>query len=158
MKAFNLLDALIPASPDDPEGFVAPDLRFTDELGTRRMTARLYEMEPGNSNCPYHYEYGTEEWLLLLRGELTVRVPDGEVAMRAGDILCFPEGPEGAHRVTAAGSETARFLFISTTDHPQVAVYPDSDKIGVWPTRDDSPDQTLFHRPDPEPDYWEGEL
>ena len=111
-------------------------------------------MEPGNSNCPYHYEYGVEEWLILLEGELTIRTAGGDVPMRRGDVICFPEGPEGAHKVTNSGSQTARFLFLSNSDEPAVAVYPDSDKIGVWPG--DRRDHVIVERSS-DVDYWKGE-
>ncbi len=42
-------------------------------------------------------------------------------------------GPEGAHQVFNRGEETIRVLMLSTLFEPSVAVYPDSDKIGVWP-------------------------
>ena len=49
------------------------------------------------------------------------------------DIVCFPAGPDGAHKVSNRQSETARIVIFSTKNEPAVAVYPDSDKIGVWP-------------------------
>ena len=41
-------------------------------------------------------------------------------------------------------------MIFSTRNEPAVAVYPDSDKIGVWPPG------KLF-RADDAVDYWEGE-
>ena len=134
---------------------LAPDYRFAKDIGARMLTARLYAMEPGNSNCPYHYEYGNEEWLLLLEGELTIRTPGEDVQMRRGDVICFPVGPDGAHKVTNTGAETARFLFMSTDNEPAVAVYPDSDKIGVWPG--DRSDHVIVERSS-DVDYWKGEI
>jgi uncharacterized cupin superfamily protein len=156
MNVFNVFDYEIPPEPDSPEGYDAPDYRFAADIGASMITARIYEMEPGNSNCPYHYEYGNEEWLLLLRGTLTVRTPEGESEMRAGDVACFPDGPAGAHKLTNNGAEAARFLFFSTDNEPAVAVYPDSDKIGVWPGMGNE-DKLLAERSS-DVDYWKGEL
>src|SRR5207244_3478080 len=83
--------------------------------------------------CPYHYEYGNEEWLLVLEGHPTLRHPEGEDELEPGDVVCFPEGPEGAHKVTNRRGEPARIVIFSTKHEPAVAVYPDSDKIGFWP-------------------------
>ena len=154
LKTFNILDFQIPPEEPGPGDYDAPDYRFSADIGAKRLTARVYEMEPGKSNCPYHYEYGVEEWLILLEGELTVRTPDGEVPMSRGDVICFPEGPDGAHKITAAGTTTARFVFLSNSDEPVVAVYPDSDKIGVWPG--DSADHVIVERSS-DVDYWKGE-
>jgi len=156
MRTFNVFDAKTVSDPDEPEGFRAPEVRFAESIGASMLTARLYDMEPGNSNCPYHYEYNNEEWLFLLSGELTIRIPEGEVTMRAGDVTCFPVGPEGAHQLTNRGGQIARFVFLSTDRYPAVAVYPDSDKIGVWP--DSAGTDTLISRRSDAVDYWDGEL
>jgi uncharacterized cupin superfamily protein len=156
MNTFNIFEAQTESDPDEPEGFRASEVHVEDKIGASMITARLYDMEPGNSNCPYHYEYNNEEWLLVLQGELTIRVPDGEMKMRAGDVTCFPVGPDGAHRLTSSGDETARFLFFSTDRYPAVAVYPDSDKVGVWPDPSGT-DELMVKRADNK-DYWEGEL
>jgi uncharacterized cupin superfamily protein len=154
VATFNIFDFEIPPEEDEVEGYIAPDHRFAKEIGASMLTARLYDLPPGNSNCPYHYEYGNEEWLILLSGVLSVRTPEGDVEMRRGDVICFAEGPTGAHRITNSGEETARFLFMSTDNEPAVAVYPDSDKIGVWPG--DDRDRIMVERSS-DVDYWVGE-
>jgi uncharacterized cupin superfamily protein len=154
VATFNIFDFEIPPEEDEVEGYIAPDHRFAKEIGASMLTARLYDLPPGNSNCPYHYEYGNEEWLILLSGVLSVRTPEGDVEMGRGDVICFAEGPAGAHRITNSGEETARFLFMSTDNEPAVAVYPDSDKIGVWPG--DDRDRIMVERSS-DVDYWVGE-
>ena len=37
----------------------------------------IYDLAPGESSLPYHYEYD-EEWLLVVDGTIVVRAPDGE--------------------------------------------------------------------------------
>ena len=56
------------------------------------MGATVYELQEGQSVCPYHYEYGCEEWAIVLRGRPTLRHPDGEDVLEPGDVVCFPEG------------------------------------------------------------------
>ena len=46
---------------------------------------------------------------------------------------CFPEGPEGAHKLSNRSGATVRFVIFSTRGDPAIAFYPDSGKIGVWP-------------------------
>jgi uncharacterized cupin superfamily protein len=41
----------------------------------------------------YHYEYGREEWVLVLAGMVTLRHPDREDVLRPGDLVCFRKGP-----------------------------------------------------------------
>jgi uncharacterized cupin superfamily protein len=109
---------------------------------------------PGQAVCPYHYEY-EEEWLIVLEGDVVVRTPDGDEAVRRGDAVCFPPGPSGAHKVTNRGEEPARLVLFSSARRPAVAVYPDSDKIGVFPP--DERDRLMVRREDGGREYWEGE-
>ena len=127
------------ASPDfeydsaDPPGFRSGMARFGPALGASQLGASVYELPPGQAICPYHYEYAEEEWLLVLEGHPTVRHPGGEERLEPWDAVCFPTGPEGAHGVRNETGEAVRVLMFSTVKHPAVTVYPDSDKIGVWP-------------------------
>ena len=120
----------------DPEGYRAGMARFGPSLGASQMGASLYELPPGQSICPYHYEYPEEEWLVVLEGRVTVRHPDGEEELAQGDVVCFPPGPDGAHKVTCLGADTARVLMTSTKQKPAICVYPDSGKVGIWPGDD----------------------
>jgi uncharacterized cupin superfamily protein len=101
-------------------------------VGANAMAMFVYDVPPGESSCPYHYEY-EEEWLLVVEGEVVVRAPDGEHTLKRGDLVCFPAGAEGAHKVTNRSEAPARTLLFSRATTPAVSVYPDSDKIGVWP-------------------------
>ena len=87
-------------------------------------------MPAGQSICPYHYEYPEEEWLIVLAGSVVVRHPGGEDELVAGDIVCFPSGPAGAHKVTNRGDETARVLMFSTVQTPAIAVTQQQDRGG----------------------------
>ena len=68
--------------------------------------------------------------------------------------MCFPNGPEGAHKVTNKSDAVARLVIVSTYERPAVAVFPDSDKLGVWP--DGERDMHMSPR-DSNVDYWTGE-
>jgi uncharacterized cupin superfamily protein len=124
-------------------------------LGASRIGATLYELPPGQASFPYHYEYGCEEWLLVLTGEITLRDPEGERALAAGDVVCFPEGPQGAHRVANHGQQPARIVLFSTKGRPAVAVFPDSDKVVLF-SGGEPVDDLIAGRSD-SLDYWEGE-
>ena len=131
MKRVNLDTARPEYDDTDPEGYRAGQLKVAPLIGGITMAGGYYEVPPGQANCPYHYE-SDEEWLLVLAGRLTVRHPNGEDELGPGDLVCFPAGPDGAHKLTNTGEETVRMLIVSTANLPAVAVYPDSDKIGIW--------------------------
>ena len=154
MRRINIASPEFEYDAGDPPGFQSGMHRFGPALGAEQMGATVYELPPGQAVCPYHYEYAEEEWLLVLEGHPTVRHTDGEDRLDPWDAVCFTTGPDGAHGVRNETEETARVLMFSTVKHPAVTVYPDSDKIGVWPG--DERDKLMTTR-DSAVDYWHGE-
>jgi uncharacterized cupin superfamily protein len=136
------------------EGYRWRSARLGPRIGAERIGCSVYELEPGQRSFPYHFHYGNEEWLLVVAGVAVLRTPDGERELRAGDLVAFPAGPEGAHAVENRSGEPVRVAIFSTLILPAISVYPDSGKIGVRPG---VPEDTLnFVRGDAV-DYWEGE-
>ena len=113
MESFNLFDGELDLERDQP-GFSWRAARVGEKIGAEKLGASLYELAPGERSFPYHYEYPSEEWLLVVSGEPTLRVPDGEHVLRPGDVVCFREGPEGAHLVRNDTDEPVRVLIAST--------------------------------------------
>jgi uncharacterized cupin superfamily protein len=99
--------------------------------GSTETLMFIYDLAPGRSSSPYHYEYD-EEWLLVVDGTIVVRTPEGEHTLERGDIVRFPAGPAGAHEIMNRSDEPARTLLFSSARGLAVSVYPDSDTIGVW--------------------------
>jgi uncharacterized cupin superfamily protein len=157
VQRVNVFTAELQRDDDDPPGYEAGYLTVGPLIGAHKLGATIYSLGPGQSNCPYHYEYPDEEWLLVLEGTLTVRTPAGEEEVGAGEAVCFREGPDGAHKLTNRSERPVRLIMFSTKINPGVAVYPDSDKIGVWPVPGGGPDKIMVRRSS-DVDYWEGEL
>jgi uncharacterized cupin superfamily protein len=155
MKRVNIHRPEIGHDEGDPEGYKTGYDRLGPKIGATQLGATIYEMPPGQSICPYHYEYPEEEWLLVLEGTATVRHPGGEDELEPGDLVCFPTGPEGAHKVTNRASDgDLRVMMFSTKAPTGIAVYPDSDKIGVFPPNSDD---RLMVRRESGVDYWDRE-
>jgi uncharacterized cupin superfamily protein len=98
-------------------------------LGADRLEGMLLELDPGEGAEPYHYVHGREEWLLVLAGTPTLRHPQGEDQLEAGELVCLPEGPAGAHQLLSRAKSVVRALFLSTTGLPANVCYPDT---GDW--------------------------
>ena len=155
MKTFNLFRGATSEDESDPPGFRARSAQLGPMLGAERLGMTVYELPPGQAVCPYHFHWGDEEWLIVVAGTPTVRTPEGETVLDAGDVVCFPVGPAGAHRVDNAGEETARVALFSNTHEFGIIEYPDSDKIGIWGRHDEALDHMIRRSPDL--DYWDGE-
>jgi uncharacterized cupin superfamily protein len=147
----NIEASVTEGDASDPAGYQARMARLGPVIGAEQLGASVYDLDPGNSVCPYHYEHPEEEWLLVWSGRPTLRHPDGEHELAPGDLVCFPEGPDGAHKVTNRTDEPARIVMFSTKSKTAMAVYPDSNKVGVWPLG------KLFRIEDAV-DYWDGEI
>ena len=113
-RVFNLRDLELERNDEGPEGHRFSGRSPGDALGAVLTGLGVYEVEPGQATWPYHFELIEEEWLLVIEGELTVRTPEGEQTLRAGDVVCFPPGAAGAHAVRNDGSVTARFAMPSS--------------------------------------------
>jgi uncharacterized cupin superfamily protein len=155
MTTFNLFTGATDIPPDDadPPGYACSAVRVGKQIGAARLGMSVYDLPPGQSICPYHFEWTDEEWLLVIAGEPTLRTPAGEQRLAAGDTVCFPEGPDGAHAVRNDTGEDVRVAILSTKSAVGVAEYPDSDKIGVWP----GGGSHYMLRRTPHLDYWDGE-
>ena len=115
-------------SVEKPEG----RLDVGQVLGSTELLMFVYDIAPGASSSPYHYEYD-EEWLLVVDGTVVLRAPDGEHTLERGDLVRFPRGPAGAHKVMNRSESPARTLLFSRVGGGlAVSVYPDSDTIGVF--------------------------
>ena len=154
MKRSNLDTDEYVSDDTDPAGFRSSMLRMGTTLGAMRSGASAYDLPPGQAICPYHYEYGEEEWLVVVSGRPTVRHPDGSDELEPLDVVFFTQGPAGAHLVRNQTDEPVRVLMFSTRNLPAVAVYPDSGKIGVWTGNE--ADDVMARRP-ANVDYWDGE-
>ena len=147
MKTFNLFGGATRGDAQSIRRDFAPDRGAGPLLGAARLGMTVYELPPGQATCPYHFHWGDEEWLIVVAGTPTLRTPEGETALEAGDVVCFPVGPAGAHRVHNAG-EGRRVALFSNTHEFGIIEYPDSDKIGIWGRQDEALDHIIRRSPD----------
>lgn len=148
------------ASPDGTA------LRFRKKLaaatGGREIGASLYRMPPGARPWPRHFHTANEEAIYVVAGEGAIAIGDELVPLRAGDYVALPAGAAHAHQIRNDSTADLVFLCISTMREPDVVVYPDSNKIGVFVgAAPGGPPQALTLRKfvslAGEVDYWDGE-
>lgn len=154
MRRVNIAAPEFSYDGEDPDGFRAGLARLGELLGGTDSGISVYELPPGQAVCPYHYEVGEEEWLLVLAGRPTLRHPEGSETLEPWDVVRFPKGPEGAHGIRNDGAEAARVLMFSTVVLPTATVYPDSDKVGIWTGAEET--DVVVHR-EAGVDYYDGE-
>ena len=126
----NLFEPQFDHESDRP-GFIIRDAWLAHQAGAERLGAGLYELDPGSASFAYHWHAGNEELLMVVRGNLTLRTPDGEREVAEGEVVAFPRGEAGAHQMINDGDEPVRFVVFSEMRGPDVIGYPDAGKIGV---------------------------
>jgi uncharacterized cupin superfamily protein len=126
--------------------------RVGRQAGARELGASLFEVPPGGATFPLHAHYANEELLVVLSGRPTLRTRAAERELAPGEIVAFPAGPEGAHRIDNRSAEPVRILIVSTMRAPEInAMYetgqlwvrdyppgadPPADALDVWTSLD----------------------
>jgi uncharacterized cupin superfamily protein len=83
----------------DRDGFRIKEVFVGHRIGSSLLGGSMCEVEPGSKMWPYHTHFANEEWALVVRGEPTLRTPEGERVLREGDVVCFRRGEDGAHQI-----------------------------------------------------------
>jgi len=132
--------------------------RLATAAGGEKLGCSLWELPPGKAAFPLHKHFGNEEAVYVLEGSGSVRLDSAEHPIGAGDYIVFRAGQE-AHQIVNSSSAPLKFLAFSTMNYPEIATYPESQKIGVigGPPRPDRKHILGVYKLSSSVDYWEGE-
>lgn len=101
-------------------------------MGDRyQIGVTIEELFPGSQSAPFHYHIFEEEHVLILEGELTLRLGDGRHAMKAGDYACFPAGEKAGHCLINESGAVCRYVLVGERNPNEICFYPDSNKVLV---------------------------
>ena len=138
----------------DRDGWLIKEAFVGHQIGGGQIGASMSEVEPGNKLWPYHTHYANEEWVIVLRGEPTLRTPEGEQVLKEGDVVCFPRGKDGAHQIINRTDSRIRVLMLSSMIGPDIVKYLDTGKVYAVNA---TGEPIMLARPGPTVEYWEGE-
>ena len=114
----------------------------------------FFDIAPGKSNYPYHYHNYSEEIFYIISGSGILETPDGDIPIKAGNVIFCPAGADGAHRITnTSTTEPLCYIDIDTVPKTDMCVYPKTGKIGVY-THDGF---SKLYKTDDSVDYYDGE-
>lgn len=132
---------------------------LSSAVGADDLGCSLYELPPGMRSWPYHYHTANEEAVYVLAGEGLLRAVDGEVPLSAGDFVTLPADESGGHRIVNDSEEPLRYLMLSTMIEPDITVYPETGKFGVYvgapPGSRDERTLEGYYRIDDDVAYWD---
>ena len=90
--------------------------------GAQKLGCSLYRIPPGKTGFPFHKHFSNEEAIYVIAGEGILRL-EGE----SFSVAFVPEGPN--HQLLNSGTTDLEYLCISTMIHPDITLFPDSDKV-----------------------------
>lgn len=114
----------------------------------------MSEVGPGDKLWPYRTHYLDEERVIVLRGEPTLRTPEGEQVSKEGAVACFPRGKDGAHQIIDRTDSPVRVLMLSSMIRGEIIEDLDAGKVLAQDVDDE---EIMFARPGRTVAYWEGE-
>ena len=102
-------------------------------LGALGWGGTVYELQPGERICPYHWHVGEEEWLLVLSRHADA----ARARRRAGAAAVGRCRLPRAARPARTRCGTTRDAVLQVADaldalDPEICVYPDSGKVGAF--------------------------
>ena len=100
--------------------------------GDEKLGCSLYEVPPWRRAWPYHYHLANEEAIYVLEGSGTLRIGGEQVRISKGTYVALPARAKSAHQIVNDSEAVLRYLCFSTMEAPDVMVYPDSGKVGIF--------------------------
>jgi len=123
------IDEVEPIGPRVKGRFGISARRLGRAAGAKAIGINYVELQPGKTSFPYHFHAGVEEVVYILAGSGEMRIGKDTVAVKSGDYVAFPPGPEHAHTLTNTGTQVMQYLSLSNQNTTDVVGYPDSKKF-----------------------------
>lgn len=156
------LDQLTYSKHSHGERFEAEIAPVANLMNAEKLGFRITKLPPGKRAWPLHAHYVNEEMFFVLQGEGRVQFGEESYPIRTGDFISAPANPDLPHQIINTSNKELMYLCVSTMLEPEIAVYPDSGKIGV--IAGDAPGRlnettrlVKFIKAGKETDYWDGE-
>lgn len=132
-----------------PEGsaFGGKRKRIGLAIDAKKLGYSFFSVPPGKAAFPFHLHNTNEEMIFILEGKGTLRLGKEEFRVSSGTFIACPPGAEHPHQLINASNEELRYLVVSTMEYPEIAEYPDSNKIGAYVTgASDGGFRALYHK------------
>ena len=149
----NLYD-IKPKHKQEHDGYDYNKYEVTERKDFDQAYICFYEIMPLSSAFPKHYHSYNTECFYIINGEGIIETDEEDLNVKTGDIIVFPRGKKGTHKLTnTSPSEKLLYIDFDTTNSPDIIHYVDSDKIGIIEHNISS----TFYRKNDNVDYFDGE-
>lgn len=100
---------------------------LSDQFGLESMGVNLEVIKPGGTSGLKHWHTGSEEFVYVLSGQLTLFYGDDQYLLEPGMCIGFKAGEEKGHRLVNETDSDASFIVAGTRPPADRAVYDEDD-------------------------------
>ena len=102
-----------------------------EAAGLKNFGVNLTTLEPGSQSALRHWHSAQDEFVYVVKGELTLIANEGEQILAAGEMAGFAADIANGHHLINRSSEPAVYLEIGDRTAPDKGSYPDDDLVCV---------------------------
>ncbi|MDP6559205.1 MAG: cupin domain-containing protein [Candidatus Binatia bacterium] len=118
----------------DGSSFGALRQRVGAAVGANKLGYSFFTVPPGKAAFPFHLHNRNKELIYIVEGNGTLRLRNSEVTVSSETFIACPLGHDLPHQLINTAQSDLRYLVVSTMEYPEIAEYPDSNKIGAYVT------------------------
>ncbi len=101
--------------------------RLGNEAGLNQFGVNLTKLEPGASSALRHWHENEDEFVYVIKGELTLIENSGSTLLSAGDAAAWKAADDNAHHLVNNSQADAIYIEIGTRAPQEITHYPDDD-------------------------------
>lgn len=132
--------------PDGPLEGLAPNLTLGpyearslgDHFGLTHFGVAMETLLPGSKSSMRHWHTKSDEFIMMMEGELVLVTNEGETLLAPGMVAGFKAGDENGHHLINRTEAPATFLVVGSRIKGDEPRYPDDDfqwlieESGTW--------------------------
>jgi uncharacterized cupin superfamily protein len=103
--------------------------RLGDAGGLRDFGVNLMTLPPGSWSSQRHWHIDEDEFVYLVKGEVTLVEDGGETLLRAGDCAAFQKGSGDGHHLVNKSSKMAVYLEVGSRNPHDLTTCSDIDMM-----------------------------
>ena len=151
-KVPSIVGTLYP-SPFDGPCRARERRKIGDAAGLTQYGVNMLTLPPGAWSSQRHWHTESDEFIYVIKGEVTLVTDDGAEVLGAGDAAGFKAGDTNGHCLQNRTQQAVQVLEIGTRRESDAAHYPDIDMIAppggkpaVYTRRDGTPYTDISRR------------
>jgi uncharacterized cupin superfamily protein len=126
-------------------------------IGAKKLGYSFFTVPAGKTAFPFHTHHTNEEMIYIFEGEGVMRIGKNEIKVSSGMFIAFPPGADHPHQLINTSDRDLCYLCVSTMEYPEIAEYPDSNKIGAYMSGPSDGGFRALYRKDANLSYYDGE-